>query len=344
MASTPRHDGRGALRLGVLDFGKGHAGDDASPAAHAHRTVQEIEALAVAADRAGYERFWLAEHHTPDAKVPRPELMLPLLASRTGRIKVGTGCTLVPYCSPFRIAENFRLLEAMFPGRVELGVSRGPGADPKTALALVHHRESELRYERYEEKVVDVITFLRGGHPYGHPYATIRAAPRGVQSPPIWHAGATDEAMVRAAYHGTNFSYAFFLAHPGRHEPGSDAVARAAERIRERYIAPFRPNPHVPAPRVSAAVTVACAPTAREAEALDAAAVAAGNAPSNVVGDPAECARLLADVGAALGATELLVAMTTSDFAAKLRALDLLAKAAAPAPVPVARAPRARRA
>ncbi|HYS51567.1 MAG TPA: MsnO8 family LLM class oxidoreductase, partial [Burkholderiales bacterium] len=158
--------------LGVLDQSPVISGH--SPAA----AIAETVSLARLAEELGYHRYWLAEHHAIAALAdPSPEILVSRVACATSRIRVGTGGVLLPYYSPLKIAEQFRMLEALFPGRIDLGIGRAPGGDPRTALAL-----SDGEYpgaEHMPQQVQDLIGFLDRTLPAGHPYAKVKAQPAG---------------------------------------------------------------------------------------------------------------------------------------------------------------------
>src|SRR5499427_9552526 len=156
--------------LGVLDQSPVVSGR--SPAEAIAETVE----LAVLAEELGYRRYWLAEHHAIAALAdPSPEILVARVASATSRIRVGTGGVLMPYYSPLKIAEQFRMLEALFPGRIDMGLGRAPGGDPRTALALVDGEYPGAA--RMPQQVQALIGFLGGTLPPGHPYAKVKAQP-----------------------------------------------------------------------------------------------------------------------------------------------------------------------
>src|SRR5574341_416937 len=119
------------MQLSILDQSPVISGFDA------RRAIEETIALARRADELGYHRYWLAEHHAIAALAdPCPEVLLARLGAETRRMRIGTGGVLLPYYSPFKVAEVFRMLEALYPGRVDLGIGRAPGGDPRTAQAV----------------------------------------------------------------------------------------------------------------------------------------------------------------------------------------------------------------
>src|SRR5437899_9385431 len=171
--------------LGVLDHSPVISGH--SPA----RAIAETVSLARLAEELGYRRYWLAEHHAITALAdPSPEILVSRVASATSRIRVGTGGVRLPYYSPLKIAEQFRMLEALFPGRIDLGLGRAPGGDPRTALALMAGEYPGA--EPMPQQIQDLVGFLDGTLPAAHPYATVRAQPAGGTSPEIWLLGSSD--------------------------------------------------------------------------------------------------------------------------------------------------------
>jgi len=237
--------------LGVLDQSPVISGH--SPA----EAIAETVSLARLAEELGYHRYWLAEHHAIAALAdPCPEILVARVASATSRIRVGTGGVLLPYYSPLKIAEQFRMLEAMFPGRIDLGLGRAPGGDPRTALALMDGEYEGA--ERMPQQVQDLIGFLDGSLPAGHPYAKVRAQPAGDTSPEIWLLGSSDYSGALAAQLGLRFAFAHFIS-----AFGGDAVSRA-------YRGHFQPSEREPQPRSLACVFVICAKTHDEAERLTA--------------------------------------------------------------------------
>ena len=237
------------VSLGVLDQ---------SPVISGHtpaEAIAETVSLARLAEELGYRRYWLAEHHAIAALAdPSPEILVARVACATSRIRVGTGGVLLPYYSPLKIAEQFRMLEALFPGRIDLGIGRAPGGDPRTALALADGEYPGA--ERMPQQVQDLVGFLDRTLPPGHPFAAVRAQPTGDTSPEIWLLGSSDYSGALAAQLGLRFAFAHFIsAH------GGEAVARA---YRDQY----QPSEREPQPRSLVCAFVICAKTGEEAERL----------------------------------------------------------------------------
>jgi luciferase family oxidoreductase group 1 len=232
------------MRLSVLDQSPVRSGSTAAAA------VQETLELAEVAERLGYQRYWLAEHHaTPGLAGSCPEVLIPAVAARTSRIRVGAGGVMLQHYSPLKVAEQFRMLETLFPGRIDLGLGRAPGSDQRTAHAL---REGPDPY--FPQQVADLLGYLRNELAPDHPYRGVRAMPAGPGLPEVWLLGSTDQSAAVAAHLGAAFSFAHFISGVG----GPEAIAA--------YRRAFRPSPWLAEPRASAAVFVVCADT--EAEAL----------------------------------------------------------------------------
>ncbi len=234
------------LRLGVLDQSPVRGGGAAD-------AIHETLELAEICDRLGYYRYWLAEHHaTPGLAGSSPEVLIGQVAARTSRIRVGSGGVMLQHYSPLKVAESFRVLEALFPGRVDLGIGRAPGSDQMTARALREDGSPEY----FPQQVADLVGFLHGALPPGHPYAHVLAMPTGPTAPEVWLLGSSDQSAALAAHLGTGFSFAHFI-----NQEGGAEVTRA-------YRQAFRPSAWLDAPRASAAVFVVCADTEAEARRL----------------------------------------------------------------------------
>jgi luciferase family oxidoreductase group 1 len=239
------------MRLSVLDQ---------SPVISGHtpqRAIQETIRLVKAAEALGYHRYWLAEHHSIAALAdPCPEILLARIAAETTRIRVGTGGILLPYYSPLKIAEQFRMLEALYPGRIDLGIGRAPGGDQATALAI-----GEGRYpgaERFPEQVQYLVAYLDGAIPADHPFGGVKVMPTGPTAPGVWLLGSSDYSGALAAQLGLRFAFAHFIS-----ADGGEAVMRD-------YMQRFQPSAREPAPASLLCVFVIVADTAEEAERLSA--------------------------------------------------------------------------
>jgi luciferase family oxidoreductase group 1 len=321
---------------------------DQSPVISGHtpaRAVQETVRLAQAAEALGYQRYWLAEHHAVAALAdPCPEILLTRVASATGRIRVGSGGVLLPYYSALKVAEVFRMLEALFPGRIDLGLGRAPGGDLLTAQALSDGQYSAA--DRFAEQVQDLIGFLDDALPADHAFARVKAMPAGPAAPPIWLLGSSDYSGALAAALGLRFAFAHFIS-----AQGGDAVMRA-------YKARFQASAREAAPHAVVCVFVICAETAAEAERLAACVdlrrlhMAQGlNTPiptlaqaeaqkyspreldyirsqrvRAVIGDPRRVREQLLQLREQFDADEIMILTITGDYASRLRSYELLAR------------------
>ncbi|HUP21709.1 MAG TPA: LLM class flavin-dependent oxidoreductase [Thermoanaerobaculia bacterium] len=236
------------LRLGILDQIPVRRGQD--PAESIRETIE----LAALADQLGYHRYWLAEHHATAALACTcPEVLLPLLGARTSGIRIGAGGIMLPHYSPLKVAECFRTLELLYPGRVDLGLGRAPGSDPLTAAALAYGTRRGV--DLYPQQVIDLLTLLGGPLGPDHPFRGVSAHPPSPTRPEVWLLGSSLDSAALAAELGCAYSHATFI------EPATTAKALALYRQRFR-------GGEIAEPRSSAAVSAVCAPTDEEAERL----------------------------------------------------------------------------
>jgi luciferase family oxidoreductase group 1 len=218
-----------------------------------HDAIAHSVALARRAEALGYARIWYAEHHSlPGIASTAPDLMIAHVAAHTATIRLGAGGVMLPNHAPLRIAEAYRLLEAMYPGRIDLGLGRAPGTDQRTALALRGSRELVMR-DDFPAQLDELVAW--GQTQAGGGYASIKAQPDDVLLPPIWLLGSSDYSARLAAARGYPFAFA---AHFSPAPP--DGPMRL---YREGFV------PGVIArPRAILALSVFCAETVAEAEAL----------------------------------------------------------------------------
>jgi luciferase family oxidoreductase group 1 len=236
--------------LSVLDQSPVPKGSTAADA------VRETVMLAQEADRLGYRRYWLAEHHnTSSLAGTAPEVLSAYVASRTSSIRIGAGGILLSHYSPLKVAETFRTLEALFPGRVDLALGRTPGADAP-AVAALQEGSGIVDDEQYPARVADLVDFLHDTLGPDHRFARVRAMPDGVGAPQVWVLGSSSYGSALAARMGLPFSFAHFVS------PRFGPQAMAAYRRQ------FRPSPLCPAPEASVGVSVLCAETDAEADRL----------------------------------------------------------------------------
>ena len=335
---------------------------DQSPIISGHSPVEAIAAtveLAQAADALGYERYWLAEHHGLQALAdPCPEILLARIGSLTKGIRIGTGGILLPYYSPFKVAEQFCMLNALFPGRIDLGIGRAPGGDMRTAQAVMGSTTggSYNAAEFFPQQVMELIGLLDGVMPADHPHAQVVLQPRAENAPQIWVLGSSDYGGAMAAHLGLRFAYAHFL----------NAYSGAA--VAQAYRADFKPAPHAgethgavtPVPYNAVAVFAIAADTQKEADELalsvdvrrlqmayginaPIATVAEAKAraehysprdqaiiererPRAVIGTPGFVAGHIRTLQQEFGADEVVVLGVAASYAARLRSYELLAR------------------
>jgi luciferase family oxidoreductase group 1 len=240
-----------SLKLSVVDQSPIH--DGAPPS----KGPKDTLALAKACDDWGYYRYWLAEHHnTPGYASPCPEIMAAEVANQTQRIRVGSGGVLLPHYSPFKVAETFRMLETLHPGRIDLGLGRAPGADERGTLALAAPRKP-IDPRLYPQQVADLMGFLHDNLPQDHPFATVKAMPSDGGVPEVWLLGSSGGSAELAGMVGASYALALFI---GVHE--------RSPHIIKAYQNAFRPSPSLSSPRALIAVSAICADSDEEAQYL----------------------------------------------------------------------------
>ena len=237
-------------RLSVLDQSPIRNGVTAADA------VRETVELARLADRPGYHRYWLAEHHSSGGLAgSTPEILVGHVAAETKAIRVGSGGVMLSHYSALKVAENFRMLETLHPGRIDLGIGRAPGSDQLTSMALAHG-PGALGIDQFPAQVRDVIGYLDGALPAEHPFARVTAMPIGPTSPEIWLLGSSDQSAAIAAHFGCAFSFAHFI------------VDRGGDMVMQGYREHFRQTSAGAEPVGSIGVFVICADTDEEAQRL----------------------------------------------------------------------------
>ncbi|ONI67938.1 5,10-methylene tetrahydromethanopterin reductase [Kribbella sp. ALI-6-A] len=237
------------MPLSVLDLSPVPTGTKPSEALH------ETLELAKTAEAAGYHRFWLAEHHNiPSVVSSTPEVMIAAVAAVTSTIRVGSGGIMLPNHSPLKVAETFRVLAGLHPGRIDLGIGRAPGTDQRTALALRRSREA-LSADDFPDQYAELRAYAEG-FPAGHPFAPITAQPDDVPLPPVWILGSSTYGGQAAAALGTGFAYA---GHFGTLDPSG---------VISTYREQFQPSPDQSQPHAILALAAIVAETEERAEQL----------------------------------------------------------------------------
>jgi luciferase family oxidoreductase group 1 len=334
------------MKFGVLDQSPVRKGGTSADA------IAETIALAKHCERLGYHRYWLAEHHnTTSFAGSSPEIMITRVAAETSKMRVGAGGVMLTHYSPLKVAENFRVLETLYPGRIDLGIGRAPGADQRTSIALQSGPQA-WSIEAFPQQVALLRAFLEdasGGAGFGaeHPYRGVHAMPRGKGLPEMWLLGSGVHSAIYAAEMGLGFSFAHFI--------NPDGGPEVTQAYRER----FKPSDSFPTPQVSIGVFALCAETEEDARHLAATrnlwvlhlfSGRGGAFPSpqealaypytdderariraiearGIVGTPEYCKQKLEALAADYGADEIIVLTITYDFAARLKSYELLAKA-----------------
>jgi luciferase family oxidoreductase group 1 len=220
------------LRLSVLDQSTVVTGR--SP----DTSIRESLALAKHCEALGYDRYWCAEHHASESQAgTAPEILISAIAATTSRIRVGSAGVMLPHYSSLKVAEQFRVLEAIAPGRIDLGLGRAPGSDGRTAYAL--NPQADTAADHFPAQVRDLLAWV-SGQPLveGHPFRDIPAQPGGPTVPEVWILGSSDYGAQVAAYFGLPFCFAHFIT-DGRGVDQAMAVYREGYRPSERW-----PGPH----------------------------------------------------------------------------------------------------
>jgi luciferase family oxidoreductase group 1 len=241
--------------LSVLDLVPVRSGQSTSAALAASTTLAQV------ADTVGYRRYWVAEHHNmPAVAATNPALLIAMLAARTERIRVGSGGVMLPNHAPLVVAEQFALLEAAHPGRIDLGIGRAPGSDPVTSWALRHgagvDADAVARFPEYVEQVVAMMDEHGVGLQIGGRTHALRATPYAVSRPPVWLLGSSDYSAQLAAAKGLPYVFAHHFSGRGT----AEALAL--------YRAEFQGSEHAAVPTTFLTVNACLAPTADEAERL----------------------------------------------------------------------------
>ncbi len=238
------------IPLSILDVSPVLSGSSSSQA------LRNTVDLARFADARGFTRYWLAEHHNSGGIASTtPDIMIGQIAHETSHIRVGSGGVMLPNHSPLKVAEAFRMLEALYPERIDLGIGRAPGTDMMTALAL-RRSEQNLNADNFPEELGNLLAFANGTFPANHPFRAIRAYPNDVPLPPIWLLGSSGYSSQLSAELGMGFAFA-------HHINGSAAIP-AMKIYRDK----FEPSASFPKPHAILAVSIICADTDEEADDL----------------------------------------------------------------------------
>ena len=335
------------IKLSVLD--QSPVSDGYTPADALRNTIE----LARLADRLGYERYWIAEHHAiVTLASPAPEILIARVGGETSGIRIGSGGVLLPHYSPLKVAETFRMLHAMYPGRVDLGIGRAPGGSGLEAFALRRDRNDRIQNDDFEEQLVELMAFLHHGFPSEHPFARIKVSPEMPGAPELWLLGSSPWSSAVAAKLGLPYAFAHFI------------TPEETPRSLEFYRSNFQPSKLLSRPRAIIALGVICADTETEANRLytstqlhirrirlqgkrlpvptpdqaiaelgtlafgaDPVVRGSGEWPRYVVGAPEQVRNELERVASSLRVEEIMVIAVMYDYQARQRSYQLLAEA-----------------
>lgn len=237
------------LLLSVLDQTPVPSGQTGAEA------LQNTLGLARAADALGYNRYWLAEHHGLSLAGPSPEALIGPVASATKHIRVGSGGVMLPHYSPFKVAETFSLLAALYPGRIDLAIGRASGTDPITTFALQRDRR-QAQADDFLQQLLELLAYYRKELPDDHPFARLQhSLPGGDQQPEVWLLGSSGQSAVWSKELGLPYAFADFINSNGA-------------PIAKSYRAGFEPSKELKSPKQAIGLWVVCAPTEEEAKEL----------------------------------------------------------------------------
>jgi luciferase family oxidoreductase group 1 len=336
LTRSPPHMNAVTYRLSILDQSPIPAGGTAADA------LRNTLDLARTADRLGYHRYWLAEHHASRALAGvAPEALIGPVALATHRIRVGSGGVMLPHYSPFKVAETFAMLSALAPSRIDLGLGRAPGSDQRTAVALQRDRTRRTAHD-FPEQLDELTAYFERTLPGDHPFAPLQhLLPGGGNQPDLWMLGSSAESSFWAAERGMPYCFADFINADGAH------LARS-------YRHQFQASARGEQPYVMAAVWTIAAPATAEAEHLAAPArmmfahlIAGMQIPvpsveeamawleanpqadrqrrRTVLGTPAQVRQGLDAVAEEYGADELMLVNILPDHAARRRSYEMIA-------------------
>jgi len=327
------------LKLSILDQSPIRVGGSAQQA------LNETIALAKLAEQLGYYRFWVSEHHSSEGLAgSSPEILITRLAAETSRIRIGSGGVMLPHYSPLKVAENFKVLEAMFPNRIDLGIGRAPGSDQLTAAALAYGNPYGSEY--FPTKIADLQAFLLDQPTPTEAFRKVVCSPKIETQPEMWMLGSSEDSAHFAAKFGLPYSFAYFIN------------ADIRPDIFDIYRREFKPSAFCQEPRTSLGIFMLCTDTEAEAERLAKSrdlwylrfAQQAGvpqipspeegesypytpqeqafindNRRKMILGTPDKVAKKLRDIANTFETEELVTVCITHSFEARCRSYELLA-------------------
>ena len=311
------------------------------------QAIRDTLALSEFVEDLGYDRFWVSEHHNhPTIMGSAPEVLMGAIATQTKRIRIGSAGIMLPHYSPFKVAEQFRVLDALAPGRIDLGLGRAPGSDGRTAFAL--NPNANERPHAFPADVRDLSAWV-AGEPLmdGHPFRSVQEFPGGETKPEIWMLGSSDYGAQVAALFGLPYAFAWFFMD-----------GKGAESAMRLYRENFRPSGHLAKPHSAICVWALAdddkeraeynhlpraktriardkgmflpldTPEEVKAEGFNAAEESRVNAMLRLgfVGEAAAVARRIEELGAELGVDEIAIVTWSHDEAVRQRSYELLAR------------------
>ncbi len=322
---------------------------DQSPIAEGSSAIDALKQTAELAKKAeewGYTRFWVSEHHDATTLAgSSPEILMSHLATITSTIRIGSGGVMLPHYSAYKVAENFKLLETLFPGRIDAGVGRAPGGMPRATYALNDGKYSDKN--KFPQQVDDLMMYLNDTMPADHLYYGLKATPITKVAPPVWMLGSSPSSAALAAEKGLPYMFAQFINADGGREAAS------------LYHKTFIPSSTLQKPYQSVAVFFACAETEEEAErivsSLDLSLMmSAQGMPSKgtpspekamaypytdyekpyilenrkriIVGTPKKVCTQIEELAEEFDADEVMLVMIAYDYKDKLKSYELIAK------------------
>jgi len=237
------------LRLSVLDQSVSLAGRSQGD------SIRETIELAQYCEKLGYHRFWVSEHHNHETITgTAPEIVMAAIGATTDRIRIGSAGVMLPHYSALKVAEQFRVLDAIAPGRIDLGLGRAPGSDGRTAYAL--NPQGMQGADNFPAQIRDLIAWVSGEPlPSDHSFAGIRAFPQGDTVPVTWMLGTSDYGAQVAAHFGIPYCFAHFITR-------GEGCEQALDLYRQHY----QPSARHPEPTTTACVWALMADTEEEAE------------------------------------------------------------------------------
>lgn len=328
------------MKLSILDQASIASGMSAGEALKASMELAQL------GDELGYTRYWIAEHHDMSGLAcSAPEVMLGYIGANTTRIRIGSGAVLLPHYRPYKVAEIYHMLAALFPGRIDIGIGRAPGGSAEATMALTDHYLEQVY--KMPEKVEELLHFLRQDFPADHPYAKVTASPLPPVPPHPWILGTSDKSAMLAAGKGLAYAFGQFMSD----QSGAEIV--------DSYQKHFQAGKNFSSPNSIVTVAALCAETAEKAEELSLSArlwriqqgkgVNLGGVPSveeaknypytkeeleqmqamrrnMVIGNPQEVKDQLQSLQAQYGTEEWMLVTITHSYEARLESYRLIAE------------------